>query len=132
MAIKLGFDTTIIEQLPYPAPRLLKINYNQEYLIVLADLVENSLINNEYLPIIHCCPFDLDTKTAGANDFPYVTSVRMKHYESSTFHPIKNYSMSAVNFRLLHETMSDVIFDTMKIPNILITIQLRRRIVIVR
>lgn len=126
LASKLGYDRTRITELPYESPHLMNINSNQEYLVVLGDVVKSSLYNKEYIPLLHSCPFDIATKTSSPNESAYPSSVRKKEYTSSIFRPINNFFLAAIDFRLMHETMDDIEFSTLTTPNILIKLHFRR------
>lgn len=129
LAVKLGYDRRRITDLPYESPNLMNLNYNQEYFILLADIVESSLFNQEFLPILYSGAFKTDTKMSSPNESAFISSVRKKEYGSDIYRSIKNYSLGAINFRLVHETMDPIMFaSTITVPNILINLQLRRQL----
>lgn len=129
LAVKLGYDRTRINELPYESPNLLCLNYNQEYLILVADFIESSPFNAEFLPVLYAGAFKTDTKTSSPNETAYISSVRKKQYGSAVYHSIKTSTLSTMKFKLVHENMQPILFSSpITIPNILINLQLRRRL----
>jgi hypothetical protein len=130
LAIKLGFSRNIIPSLPYAASKTPNIDYECEYVFVLTNIIENSFFDDEMLPVLHNFAVHQDTRTSTVTEYAYAYSPRKQNYTSLVSRGLTVSSVDSIEFQLLHETKIPLQFDSIVLPNIIITLMIQRKVIV--
>lgn len=135
LAAKLGFIQSLFDDLAagerFVAQSPPNLNYGNQYVLVLVDVIENRIFNGDTIPLIDCFPLQLDYRNANLIEYTYVYSNRVKEYGHNFSHIIKDGVLRSLNFRLLHETLDPLFMFNLKHSCILLSFTLSRKLIFV-
>ena len=130
LATKLGMGALVFDTFPVKSIVEPHVNYNNEYILVLADCCQNRFYNSKLLPL--CDSFSLfeSARKQTSSELVYPYSTRKNSYGHGYTHVLSNSVLRYITFTLLHEDLTPVVYCNDKPENILLTFCIQRHLFI--
>ena len=130
LATKLGLGAVIFDIFPVKSVRDPHVNFNNEYILALADCCQNRFYNTKLLPLCDAfCVYESARKQT-SSELVYPYSTRKKSYGHGYTHKLVSSVLRCITFTLLHENLQPVVYCNDRPENILLTFCIQRHMFI--
>ena len=130
LATKLGLGANIFDTFPVKSVTNPHVNFNNEYILLLADCCQNRIYNSKVLPLCDSfCVYESARKQT-SSELVYPFSTRKNSYGHGYTHVLASSVLRCITFTLLHEDLQPVVYCNDRPENILLTFCIQRHLFI--